>query len=405
MNLSVGIVEAIRGEVPPDLLAALRDMEASVQVSTPDELMTGPVPDVNLLLASALVPAQVLHAVIERLGKPPTELAVIIFTEQHFDELDLHISSGTDYILPPFRPAMIRGLLEGCYQRALLSQTLAEADAQNKLLTYDAELRIGREIQVGFLPDALPQPDGWELRVSFQPARMVAGDFYDAFELVNGRRFAFIVADVCDKGVGAALFMALIRSLLRHTAEYSGLHSLVATEQLGAGGGLGVPVVGAMPMLNAVRETNSYLTRNHLRQGYFATLFFGVLDPVTGNIVYINAGHNPPALLHATAGQVTLLDLTGPAVGIVPGCSYALGHTTIAPGEQLFVFTDGVTEARGPDGEFFGDDRLLEVLHGSQETGDDLLELVKDKVRTHVGAADQSDDITMLSVRRLAVTQ
>ena len=235
----------------------------------------------------------------------------------------------------------------------------------------------------------------------------MSGDFYDAFQVANGRRIAFIVADVCDKGVGAALFMALIRSLLRHTAESSGLQSLAAERSVASADAADVvPVVGATPMMNAIRSTNDYLTRNHGEQGYFATLFFGVLDPGTGRITYVNCGHNPPILLRSAGladglGSV-MLEHTGPAVGVIPDCAYALGQVRVAPGETLFLYTDGVTEARSVTGEFFGEPRLQQSVCAAEASGSGMLNRVKRAVDTHIGAADQFDDITMMTIRRLA---
>jgi len=123
-----------------------------------------------------------------------------------------------DYIVPPFLPTLIRSRLFACHSQQALARTAEEAHVEAELLKYERELQIGREIQEGFLPDTLPARVGWQLTARFQPAREVAGDFYDAFELLGGNRIGLVVADVCDKGVGAALFMALIRSLLRHTA-------------------------------------------------------------------------------------------------------------------------------------------------------------------------------------------
>jgi sigma-B regulation protein RsbU (phosphoserine phosphatase) len=222
--------------------------------------------------------------------------------------------------------------------------------------------------------------------------------------VANGRRVAFVVADVCDKGVGAALFMALIRSLLRHTAEFSGLQSLAAEQIIAstqASGKPVVPLVGVTPMMNAIRSTNAYLTRNHAAQAYFATLFFGVLDPVTGRVAYVNCGHNPPMLLRSDGLSQSTLEHTGPAVGVVPDCVFALGHTRLAPGDTLLVYTDGVTEARSPSGEFFGEERLLRAACLPGVSGQTISDNVERGLYAHTGDAAQFDDITMMTIHRL----
>lgn len=363
----------------------------------------GQVPGTEVLLVHADVSPHTVRAVTRRLDDEGNNPTVVAYAEHDLHLLGSHVHAGSDYLVPPFYPDLIRARLRNCHEHATLSRTVQDVAAHAELLSYERELEIGREIQMGFLPDSLPSPDGWEINVRFRPARTVAGDFYDVFELVNKRRLALVVADVCDKGVGAALFMALIRSLLRHTAEQSGLQNLIAADLLGEETAWqeqsrAIPVVGATPLLNAVVGTNNYLTRNHIRQGYFATMFFGVLDPVTGNLVYINGGHNPPVLVSGDGAEPVLLNPTGPAVGVIPDVTFSLGYTQFRPGDTLFIYTDGVTEARSATGEFFGEDRMLRHLAEAEPSGDELLDHMDGALGEFVGPAEQSDDITMMAV-------
>ncbi|MFD4138612.1 MULTISPECIES: PP2C family protein-serine/threonine phosphatase [unclassified Streptomyces] len=397
---------------PPDLLTALAQEDVAVVVRTTDEALAaadgdGPAPAAEVLLAPAATDPRTVRAVSRKMSETGKTPIVVMYADRDFASLEQHTRLGHDYVVPPFLPSLVRARLRSCYERAKLSRTMEQVEAQAELLSYERELKIGREIQEGFLPEGLPTLDGWDLDVRFSPARNVAGDFYDVFEMVNRRRLALVVADVCDKGVGAALFMALIRSLLRHTAEHSGLQSLMTNHQTvpGESGGRPgqshvIPVVGATPLMNAVVGTNGYLTRNHSGQGYFATMFFSVLDPATGNLVYINGGHNPPLLVPREGGEPTPLEPTGPAVGVIPDCAFSLGHARVRPGDTLFVYTDGVPEARNPQGEFFGDERVLELLREPAPSGRALLERVESALREHSGSAEQHDDITMMAVHR-----
>jgi phosphoserine phosphatase RsbU/P len=157
--------------------------------------------------------------------------------------------------------------------------------------------------------------------------------------------------------------------------------------------------VGAGPLVQAVVATNRYLTRNHLRQGYFATLIFGVLDPASGALLYINGGHNPAVLLRAD-GSHSLLCPTGPAVGMMPHSSYALGHANLERGDTLLLYTDGVVEARAVGGSLFGMDQLLTAMSASAKSAETVLANIDEALRAHVGGAEQSDDITMLALHR-----
>jgi sigma-B regulation protein RsbU (phosphoserine phosphatase) len=408
MSYNVAIIESVSGETPPQLITALEDLESSVRVFSVDDLQTiAQTPQMDICAASARVPPAELSAIMGRFSGYQRVPEVLVFTDTQFDYLEQHIRHGRDYIVPPFIPSLLSVRLRGCDERARLGLSVAESEAAARAAAADRDLEIARQIQVGFLPSSLPQPEGWELTARFQPARKVSGDFYDAFTVAGGRRLAFIVADVCDKGVGAALFMALIRSLLRHTAEFSGLQSLAVAGQMFApaldpdGGSTAVPAVGVIPMMNAIRSTNAYLTRNHADQGYFATLFFGVLDPASGRVSYINCGHNPPLLLRGGGLSTGMLELTGPAVGVIPDCLYDLGHTRLGPGDTLLIYTDGVTEARSADGEFFGEQRLLEAASLPGMPGTAIVDNVERGLYAHIGDAAQFDDITMMGIHRI----
>jgi serine phosphatase RsbU (regulator of sigma subunit) len=282
-----------------------------------------------------------------------------------------------DYLPKPFNPVILQARVGASLEKKRLrDRERLHAESLER------ELAIGREIQATFLPESIPQPDGWEIAARFEPARQCAGDFYDTF-LLTGDRIGLAIADVCDKGVGAALFMALFRSLIRSTAEQAARDS--ESDEI---------------VRRAVVGTNDYIARTHGRTNMFATLFFGIAETATGEIRYINAGHEAPLMLAASGAVVATLAPTGPAVGLLPDSPFTVGKIDMARGETLFAYTDGVTDARGND-EFFGRDRLLALTATPRSTAGGLLDVVASAVHGHVGNAERYDDVTMLAVRRL----
>ncbi|MER6944265.1 SpoIIE family protein phosphatase [Nonomuraea sp. NPDC000554] len=397
-----GVSEAV-----VELDGALRQEGFDVRHAAPADLARRPDawPYPDLLLVSASLGLQRMALFTQRFlidGRTPT---IVAFPDDDLGALEECVRGGFDYVTRPFLPSLLRSRVNSCWERWQLSTTVEEMAALASLREYERELSIAREIQAGFLPESMPIMEGWEIAASFRPARQVAGDFYDIFTIVNGRRLAFVVADVCDKGVGAALFMALIRTLLRHTAEHTGFAQVVSDDLAvsvnGRSSEMALPLLslGAGPLIQAVVGTNQYMARNHLKQGYFATMFFGVLDPQSGDVLYINGGHNPPVVLRAD-GRQTLLPPTGPAVGILADSSYTLGHVQLAPGDALFAYTDGVVEARNGEHRLYGTPRLMEILAQPGAGADVLLSAVDVDVRHFVGTAEQSDDITTLALRR-----
>jgi serine phosphatase RsbU (regulator of sigma subunit) len=284
-----------------------------------------------------------------------------------------------------------------------LRDTLHQLEGYSQAM--QKELDKGREIQKNFLPERLLEFPGWELSAHFKPARQVAGDYYDVFRL-PGNRLGLVIADVCDKGVGAALFMALFRSLIR---IFSGQFEVNGGSCPGHALPLEITVdasdeseaAGAdLEVLQAVIHTNRYVASNHGDLGMFATLFFGVLDLQTGRLAYINAGHDPLFLLHPQGGVHDQLDATGPAVGVSTNATFTVRHATIRPGETLFSYTDGIPEATSDTGEFFGRQRLTKLLEKSTRSAVDLVATIAGAVSAHTGEAEQFDDITILAVRR-----
>jgi sigma-B regulation protein RsbU (phosphoserine phosphatase) len=279
-------------------------------------------------------------------------------------------------------------------------------------LALQKELQTGRKIQADFLPQELPSLPGWELAASFAPAREVAGDFYDAF-LLPDNQLGLVIADVCDKGVGAALFMSLTRSLIRVLA-YQAKERLQYLSNKGASYMVELPPVkGQVEMLlpahifevlNAVPFTNDYIATNHGQTSMFATLFFGVLDAQKNTLYFINGGHDAPIHIGQN-GIKGRLPLTGPAVGMLAGARYKMNRIQFEPGDVLLTYTDGVPEARGPHGEFFTEKRLLELVDQCRSAGtlsaSGLLERIASEVTEHVAGAEPSDDITMLAIHLL----
>jgi sigma-B regulation protein RsbU (phosphoserine phosphatase) len=272
--------------------------------------------------------------------------------------------------------------------------------AKHKIEAYSkalhAEMEKGRKIQRDFLPTRAPELPGWEIAFYFHPARQVSGDFYDAF-LLPGNLVGLVIADVCDKGVGSALFMALFRSLIR---VFSGQISLQGVSVPGSDDrgvdSNGDPLYQA---LHAVALTNDYIAQEHGEEGMFATLFFGVLDPLSGRLTYVNGGHEPPVLLNRS-GIKKLLKATGPVVGIMTDMEYRVGQIQLEPDDFLIGFTDGVTEAMSPDNELYSKDRILSLLEKPAATASLQIEKIKTDIFNHIGDAPQFDDITMIAIHR-----
>lgn len=251
----------------------------------------------------------------------------------------------------------------------------------------EREFEIGREIQAGFLPHNLPQPTGWEIAASLKSAREVTGDFYDAFELLNGN-IGLVIADVCDKGLGAALFMTLFRSLIRAVANIDFFTNTEYADRISS----------EMRLRNSISLTNNYIAETHGDTSMFCTIFFGILDIHNGRLSYVNGGHLPPMVINQRGLKETL-QATGPAVGVSQGADYKVKEVVLEPGDTLFTHTDGVTDAVNPAGEAFDKEALIPLFKGEQALPA-LVEEIQNQITSFSAGAQQIDDITILTIRR-----
>ena len=270
---------------------------------------------------------------------------------------------------------------------------------------FEFQLRQFREIQSGFFPAQLPKLAGWEIAACLHPASEATGDFYDAFRL-PGEYIGLVIADVCDKGIGSALFMSLVRTLVRVFSGESRLPGLsvpagtdLVARQLGE---QVFEDIDQLEALKAISLTNDYIAQEHGDTCMFATIFLGVLNPTNGSLVYINGGHEPLVIVGPT-GVVQGLPPTGPAVGLMPSVQFKIQHIQLYPGDMLVGYTDGVTEALGPDGELFTRKRLWSLFQEAAPSASLMLERVKASLFGHIGHARPTDDITLMVVQRSPV--
>jgi len=263
------------------------------------------------------------------------------------------------------------------------------------------EMEVARNIQRDFLPESLPVALEVQLDAVLHPAREVSGDFYDAFTLEPSSTIVLVVGDVCDKGFGAALFMALFRSLIRASADPVGGGAI---QMIGGRRTIvrqSLEAAAPADLLTRVAGfTNDYIARLHGRANMFATVFLAALTPRTGQFDYVNAGHEPAIVLGAE-GATRELRPTGPALGLMPDQTFTAGSGTLEPGDCLFAFTDGLVEARSLAGEAFGAERLRNAL---RRTGTDPAKLiggVMDALNAFTGQAEPHDDVTLLAATRV----
>jgi sigma-B regulation protein RsbU (phosphoserine phosphatase) len=247
---------------------------------------------------------------------------------------------------------------------------------KTKLAGLQQELEIARQVQLAILPRDVPRDTRIEVNGLMTPAREVGGDFFDYF-MVDRNTLGFVIADVSGKGVPAALFMAISRTLLKSTALFE-----------------------ASPAL-CMRRINDVLAAEN-DQMLFVTILYGIVDLRTGRVTYVNAGHNPPYRV-TRSGEITLVPPTGGmAVAVVEDFPYIERELQLAPGETLFLFTDGVTEAFDPDELAYGEERLIEVLAascGADRPIGAAAEAVVTSVRAFEQGLPPADDLTCLAVR------
>ncbi len=239
------------------------------------------------------------------------------------------------------------------------------------------ELTIAGKVQASLLPDRLPEKPGWQVAARWQPAHETSGDFYDCIPLPDGK-LAVVIADVVDKGMGAALLMTLTRTLIRTYADEF-------TDEPG----------------RLLQVTNQRIIAD-LNYGQFVTLFYGVLDPFSGRLTYCNAGHPPPIYVAGDSSQPeTTLNKTGMALGVEPEESWAQAVQLLCPGSVLLLYTDGLLEMQNQRAEFFGYVRILNSLQCAREcNAQEIRDLLFAEVLTFAGSEPQADDMTMLVIKR-----
>ncbi|MBS1251901.1 MAG: Phosphoserine phosphatase RsbU [Anaerolineales bacterium] len=240
----------------------------------------------------------------------------------------------------------------------------------------EQELNVALGIQTSLLPASLPDIAGWDIAGMWQPARNVAGDFYDFIPLRDGR-LGILIADVSDKGVPAALFMAVARTLLRAMA------------------------IGKETPAAALQRANDLILAD-ARTDMFVTVFYVVLDPDTSAITYVNAGHVPPLLYRSQTSGVASLHTPGIALGVIPDIELEQRTTTLAPGDLIVLCTDGITEAVDDDYEGFGEERLARlILEHHDASAGELVGVIEDALRDFVGPKPPFDDQALLVLKRV----
>ena len=244
----------------------------------------------------------------------------------------------------------------------------------------ERELQMALGVQSSLLPQETPEIPGWAFEARWQPARTVSGDYYDFIPL-DGGRLGLVIADVSDKGMPAAVFMALTRSTIRAT-------------------------VSQIPSpAEAIAEANRLICADST-DGMFVTLFYAMLDPVSGVFTYVNAGHNPPLVCRASdpgdAEHLEELRPTGMALGIVEDFPFEQRTLALQPGDSILLYTDGVPDASNEGHEQFGMDRLRRVIL-EQRTGpvSGTVAALEGSIAELTGGATQFDDIAILAVKRL----
>jgi serine phosphatase RsbU (regulator of sigma subunit) len=259
-----------------------------------------------------------------------------------------------------------------------LSMSIQNEKLKNEMIHRERisqEFQLAQEIQKTFLPEVLPVISGWELNARWRPALQVGGDFYDAFVL-DEDRVGLVIADVSDKGMPAALYMTVARTLIHSEA-----------------------LEGDLPSAALMRVNRSLLLNS--QQGLFVTCLYAILNTRSGEMTYANAGHNRPVWLRKSRKDVIWLEMGGMPLGVSEQLVLCDQQLQMKESDQLVFYTDGVTEARAVDGTLFGEERLFNILNlFRNKPSSSLIDAIDQKIMDFRGGAPVSDDLTLMVVHR-----
>ncbi|MDE0271478.1 MAG: SpoIIE family protein phosphatase [Gammaproteobacteria bacterium] len=331
-------------------------------------------PDIRLVLSDINMPVMDGLTLLGQLEETkPDVKAVIISAYGDMENIRTAMNRGAfDFVTKPVDFNDLQITIEKTLKHInALEQALKNRD---RLVAIRRELDVAKQVQLSGVPAELPVGDAFGVHAIMNPAKEIGGDFYDFFEL-DEHRLGLAIADVSDKGVPAALFTMITRALLKSSSRRHDSPS------------------------RCLHEVNEFLCQDN-DACMFVTVFYGVLDLRDGSFRYSNGGHNPPRHL-AAGGAVSELPLTGDfALGIADGHDFGENVVTVVPGDALFLYTDGITEACNHQLDEYGEQRLDGVLGGGAPmNAQELAELVVGSVERFVDGATQFDDITCLSLR------
>ena len=338
-------------------------------------------PDIDIVLSDINMPEMdglTLLAKINEMRNPALK-CIMVSAYGDMDNIRQAMNSGAfDFATKPIDLDDLDKTIEKAIEQ--INFVRSSQREHKQLVDIQNDLSVAREIQHAILPHSfklnMKAGNRVDIHGSMVAAKDVGGDFYDFFA-IDENRFGFTMADVSGKGVPAAIFMAVSRTMIK------------------ANGVRGISPAECM------RTVNNLLCEENLND-LFVTVFYGIYDLTTGHIEFTNAGHNPPYILHADGSVDLVKSKVNLVLGAMEGIPYSNESIDLAPGDTLVTFTDGVTEAEDIAHNQFGDDRLIDVLKTQKGAGSQqIVAAIKQNVKEFTGEAEQSDDITQLVIKRL----
>ena len=330
-------------------------------------------PDIDLVLSDINMPKMDGLTLIEQIPKVQPDIrSVIISAYGDMKNIRTAMNRGAfDFVTKPIDFDDLKLTISRTLQH--LVEWREALESRDKLVALQNELGVASKIQQSILPTRFPDKPGCRMFANMKPARNVGGDFFDVIHLADGR-IGIAIADVSDKGVPAALFMMSCRTLIKGAA------------------------IGKTDPGEVLHEVNQLLQEDN-DAAMFVTVFYGVYDPDSRRFHYANGGHNSPLVVHADGSSAELPLTGGIALGLIPDLDYDNKSVTLAPGDLIVMYTDGVTEAFDEEGNQFGTKRLQEVFAGAEPTDVQAANRsVFEAVEKFAGDTPQSDDITCVTL-------